>query len=163
MDHDTLDRILMDRAVGELDADVEALLDDYLERNPAVQERYLETIETVRLSRSLLRSEDREGLPAFQVPREFVVSRRRMITLQTVGMAASLLICFFMGRQFADDTKPIVRMPIVAQNASERLESTKGIWSLSRYRMDSKPVRESSWTWSSPVQQPKPLNQGELL
>lgn len=163
MDHDALDRLLMDRAVGELNADVEALLDEYLERHPATQEHYLETVETVKLSRSLLRSEDREGLPAFQVSREFVVSRRRMTTLQTVGMAASLLICFFMGRQFAENKKPIVRTPVVAQHMRERSESTTGIWSLSRFRTDSKPIRESNWKWSSPVQQPKPLNQGELL
>lgn len=164
MDKEIIDRLIIDRAVGVLDPDVEALLGDYLARNREIEERYLVTAEVIELSRTLLRSEDKTMLPDFRVPHQFEARRRRILPLQMVGIAAALLACFFMGRQFPNDGLPVSRPSIAFNVTAEQSTPKEGMWTIARSRMRPKaPIRATSWKWTSPVRQPEPVNEGELL
>jgi len=164
MDNEILDRLLIDRAVGALDPDVETLLDDYLARNREIEERFLETAEVVKLSRTLLRSEGNATLPAFQVPHEFRSSRRRILPLQIVGAAAALLVSFFLGRQYPDNELPQSRQSIAVSVPVETHPPSEGMWTITRTRLSPKrPIRTTYWKWTSPVRQPEAVNQGEVL
>jgi len=164
MDKEVIDRLMIDRAVGVLDPDVEELLRDFLARNRDIEERYLATAEVIELSRTVLRSEDKTMLPDFRVPQEFEARRRRIVPLQIIGIAAALLACFFMGRQFPNDGQLVSRPAIAFNVAAEQSTPKEGMWTIARTRMQPKaPIRSTSWKWTSPVRQPEPVNKGELL
>ena len=63
MKQEILNRLLIDRSLGALAPDVAALLEAYLEREPADSEAAAEIEESVRLARKAL-----EGGPAVQLP-----------------------------------------------------------------------------------------------
>ena len=159
MDKEILDRLLMDRALGALEPDVEALLEHYLAQHPDDSVRCRETEDLVSLSRDLLRSTPPQSLPAMTS-----VPLRRMKRLQPLGIAAALLVCFMMGRKFAGvQLDPVVPHPVVAVSGLEHpKESLSGIWSLRRETVQvRRPERSSRWKWTSPVRQPELLKQGE--
>jgi len=164
MDEEVIERLLIDRAVGALDPDVEALLCDFLAGNREIDERYLATAEVVELSRTLLRSEDKATLPEFRAQHDFGAQRRRIVPLQIVGIAAALLVCFFMGRQFPNDDLPVSRPSIAVHVDAAQSKPSEGMWTIARTRIRPKaPIRSTSWRWTSPVRQPEPVNEGELL
>jgi len=164
MNKEVIDRLIIDRAVGALDPDVETLLDDYLSQHQEIEDRFRATAEAVQLSRTLLRSEGDAPLPAFRMPDEFRSERRRIAPLQIVGIAAALLVCFFMGRHFPGNDRPVTRQSIAENTVDGQLKVNEGMWTIARTRMRPKPpIRSTSWKWTSPVRQPEPVNKGELL
>ncbi len=163
MDKETLDRLMIDRAVGALDADVETLLDTYLEQAGVSAEQYSSTCEVIRLSKDLLKTEGESVLPAFRGPKSVRNRQRQFVILQTTGIAAMLLIGFFIGRGRVADNEPVLKCPVVVSVASAPSDSDSGIWSINRFRKLSTSHRRSTWKWTSPVRQPEPVNPGELL
>ncbi|MBN2161980.1 MAG: hypothetical protein JXR25_16615 [Pontiellaceae bacterium] len=163
MDKDIMDRLLMDRALGVLDPDVEALLEYYLARHPDAADCDRKTAELVSLSREVLRADgEREALPACPS-----VPRRRMVLLQPLGIAAALAVCFLIGQQFAA-VPPSGEVASTAVPVSSRMDDviapSTGIWSL---RREAAPARRTErltrWKWASPVRQPKVCKQGDEL
>lgn len=163
MNKETLDRLMIDRAVGALDSDVEDLLDDYLERTGVAAEQYSSTHEVVRLSRNLLQMEEETALPAFRVPKPIRNRRRRFIVLQAAGVAAMLMIGFFIGRGLSAGNGSMPKRSVVVTVTSSQPASDSGIWSIDCTRLRSMPVRPSRWKWTSPIRQPELVNEGELL
>ena len=51
VDHEILERLLIDRALGEMSADIEALLEDYLAREPLMGDQADEIAHTIELAR----------------------------------------------------------------------------------------------------------------
>jgi hypothetical protein len=164
MDAITLDRLLIDRALGALEPDVEVLLDEYLSRHPADADRLAVTGETVALSRKLLRTEERAALPDFRSFQEPASRRRGILVFRTVGIAASLLFCFLLGR-YSDSSGPeAVRPPVVVHvDPAPEKDGGGGIWSLKRVAGGARPVRPSRWEWVSPVRRPEFVEQGETM
>lgn len=163
MNKETLDRLIIDRALGALDPDVETLLNDYLERAGISSEEHCLTHEVVRLSRNLLRTERDAALPAFRIPTPVRDRKRRLVVLQAAGVAAMLMIGFFFGRGYSGGSEPVSKRPLVVAVANEPSASGPGIWSINRYRKLSTSHRPASWKWTSAVRQPELVNQGELL
>ena len=161
MDKETLDRLLIDRALGALEPDVKELLDAYLQQAGVSADPYSETEDVVRLSRNLLKTEGEAVLPAFRGPKSVRNRQRQFVILQTTGIAAMLLIGFFIGRGRVADNEPVSKCPVVVSVASAPSDS--GIWSINRFRKLSTSNRRSTWKWTSPVRQPEPVNPGEIL
>jgi len=93
MDNETLDRLLMDRALGGLSADVEALLAAYLAQVPDAATRAGEFQTAADAARRVLRS-DRSTVPQPAVMRwqEVERTRRRLRMLRQGLWAAAILI-----------------------------------------------------------------------
>lgn len=161
MNKEILDRLLIDRALGALDSDTKALVDDYLAHHPDAQTQYEATCEVTELSRNLLREEGTEA-PPLRFPQKSTV-RRRMIFPNAVGLAASLLICFYLGKQFPTQPSAPPPLPMTAHAENDSRDDNMGIWSLKRFHSPDRPVRSTQWKWTSPVRQPELIDKGELL
>ena len=157
MNKETLDALLIDRALGALSPDTEALLDAYLEHDPDTTIRMEQTLDSVNLARMALQDETPAPLPVFNAPR--LVRRRRQIryTLQAAGMAATLMIGLTLGINFPDTSGTVP-----PQLASVVPEAGSGIWAMAPNRLEKKTVRPARWKWHSPVQHPERINEGEL-
>jgi hypothetical protein len=164
MDEEILDRLMIDRAVGALDPDVEALLADYLKQAGISEEEPSLTCEVVRLSRNLLKTEEGAVLPRFRISQLVRKRHRRWVVLQTASVAAMLMIVFLMGRRHVVDNGPVPMRPVVTSVVTDPSTSGSGIWSINRFRKLSPSYRSSSrWNWTSSVRQPEPVSPGELL
>jgi hypothetical protein len=88
MKPDVLERLLMDSALGRLDADVEALLADYLAGDPVAATQAQELQSVVRLATDTVRT----PLPAIELPGKIhrLVWRHR--TEQVFALAASFVV-----------------------------------------------------------------------
>jgi hypothetical protein len=97
MNAETLDRLMMDRALGAMEGDVAALLDAYLEASPQAAARARQTRETVDLARRALGSPGAGDAPPPAYPRLRVQAaararRRRGLLKQAAALAAVLVI-----------------------------------------------------------------------
>lgn len=88
MKPDALERLLMDRALGRLEPDVEALLSEYLARDPAATAHATELQEVVRMATKAVRPLTPEIEQPSQIHR--LVWRHR--AEQVVALAASFVI-----------------------------------------------------------------------
>ena len=88
MKPDVLERLLMDSALGRLDPDVEALLADHLDGDPAAATQARELQSVVRLATDAIRT----PLPAIELPCQIhrLVWRHR--TEQVFALAASFVV-----------------------------------------------------------------------
>lgn len=88
MKSDVLERLLIDHALGRLDLDVEALLTEYLSRDPAAATQARELREVVRLAAEAVR----QRAPVIEIPSQVhrLVWRHR--AEQMLAIAASLAI-----------------------------------------------------------------------
>ena len=68
MKSDVLERLLIDRAAGELSPDVEELLEAHLQQEPAARREAAEIEETLRLARLALAGQKAVALPGPQPP-----------------------------------------------------------------------------------------------
>jgi hypothetical protein len=163
MDNETLDRLMIDCALGALTPEVEVLLGDYFARDSDAHKQFMATREAVRMSRDLLRTEDVIGtLPFFGASNLMRVRRRHRMVLQGVGLAAALMTCFFMGRNFSERDRPERRPSIVSHVTAEPPASSPGMWSIASVQSPLKPIRTTHWKWTSPTRQPERITQGEL-
>ena len=141
MDHETLDRLLTDRAVGQLDDDVAELLADYLAERPELQERAGPIEETVQLAERAFRRYDRYELPPLdrnRIDKSRRSSRRSKLGRQALTVAAA----FFLGATTVLITRPAERLipdgsglatngpvPLVAYPSTQPV-SDDNFWSL---------------------------------
>jgi anti-sigma factor RsiW len=95
MDHQVLDRLLTDRAVGRLDDDAAALLTDYLAEHSELQARAESIEETVQLAERAFQSRGTDELPTLdrhRMERSRRLSRHSRWFRQTLAVAAALVV-----------------------------------------------------------------------
>jgi anti-sigma factor RsiW len=102
MNDETIERLIMDRALGALEDDVAALLDAYLKADPRAAERARQASETVDLARRVLAAPASGESPAPPFPRLWIEAaerrrRRRRFLKQAAALAACLVIGVALG------------------------------------------------------------------
>jgi anti-sigma factor RsiW len=143
MDDQTLDRLLTNRAVGQLDDDVAELLSDYLAEHPELQERAGPIEQTVQLAERAFQEYDSCELPPLdrlRVDKSRRLSHRSKLLLQAGTVAAA----FFLGVSTVLMTGPAERLnpedgrvaragsePLVVYPTAQPI-SDENFWSLER-------------------------------
>jgi anti-sigma factor RsiW len=164
MDSETLDRLLMDRALGALAADTDALLARYLEHDGAAAARAREFATAATAARLVLAKAAPAGLPPFPALRVQKVeqARQRLWALRYVaGIAAALIvglglgIGFSAGRGHGPDSA-MAPAPRLASAGPAR--TPRDFWSMQRLYDDARGARRSEsirLIWDSAVSLPK--------
>jgi anti-sigma factor RsiW len=166
---DILERLLIDRNVGQLTADAEALLDAYLSANTAGRQLAIEIAATVSLAQRTLASQasrDHAALPPLQVLRQ-----RRAVGggpvqryLRAGLLAAACLVAGLgVGRWTLKPEYRTVRVTLsipATPDAAQTLDDDPGrLLSLQRLYTQAaqvKPRPPADITWSSPLAIPLP-------
>lgn len=157
-----LDALMIDRALGALSPDTEALLEAYLSQNPGMAMDMDRTTDTVDLLRDILKEDSPLSVPEFQAHDLSRRRRWRRGSLQVAGMAATLTIGLFLGRSHMVKSSSDRPTPFVAVVEAEPAPQTdSGIWSMAPTRRPKRVSRSTSWKWDSPVQQPRYINKGD--
>lgn len=170
MHSETLERLLMDRALGELSPDVQALLAAYLEHDPAAAERAHEFDDAAAAARDVLRHELPTSLTPLSTARLHALdqARRRLVWVRNVaGIAASLIIGIGVGAWLTPNAAgraPSPMPPVVHQPPDANLLApappppSSGFWStdrLARAHRRSDPGPAARLIWDSPTTTPK--------
>jgi anti-sigma factor RsiW len=178
MDIDTLDRLLMDRALGALPPDTDALLAAYLNHDVAAAARAQEYEAVAAAARRLVQTPAPPALPPFSTLRirEIEEARRRVRALRYVaGIAAAFVVGIGLGIGFPRgpslraSAQPESVAPVKQTSAiprALRLASTPepappelGLWSMQRLYDNARQARHSESVrliWDSAVSLPKP-------
>jgi anti-sigma factor RsiW len=152
MKSDVLERLLIDRAAGELLPDVEDLLEAHLQREPAARKEAAEIEETMRLARLAL-----AGQPAVTV---LPTARGNRFPAWACAMAA----CFVCGLSLGLLVMRARLAPAQAAIAPARETAAimpadeSGFWSVRRFRAgltSSTPKAEDRIIWKSLVKKPE--------
>jgi len=162
MKQEILNRLLIDRSLGALAPDVAALLEAYLEREPADSEAAAEIEEAVRLARKAL-----EGGPAVQLPplkmlplpEQPPAEHRRRRAWWPAELAAALVLGIGLGFLAFHPGEP-AQVKIQPPAAAVRVETADSappdaFWSVKRLaRMEPKTAstRGPRVTWNSLLQ-----------
>jgi anti-sigma factor RsiW len=88
MKPDVLERLLMDRALGRLEPDVETLLADFLAANPAATAQAQELQDAVQLATEVVRS----PVPVAEMPNQIQRFLWRHRAEQVLALAASFVV-----------------------------------------------------------------------
>lgn len=169
MDAETLERLLMDRALGGLTADVEDLLAACLERDAEAAARAREFEAAAVAARQVLRSRAPAALPPFPAARihKLEQARRRLAWVRSVaGVAASLIIGVGLGSWLftspaavpSDGTTPVLVRHGVGAKAPDAQPKSEGFWSVSRLVEQARRAERADSTrliWDSPVSRPR--------
>jgi anti-sigma factor RsiW len=168
MNPEALDRLLIDRAVGELPPDTSALLEAYLQTDPDASKQAVQLEKTMRLAKKALTPSPEPALPvpAFNRPLRVVEDKSapvRLLPQWAYGMAA----CFISGLAVGwfmihPPAKPSPRETFVAARVAPlaAAPAESGFWSVSRLsRLNSTAVATTSpqhqLIWTSPVKKPQ--------
>ncbi len=169
MDEQALERLMMDQAMGALDADTEQLLAHHLARDPTAARQAEEYRQVVRLARRVLRAGDAEPvLPRLQTARlQCMVSRRRQRRYLTAAsaIAAMLLIGATLFSVATRTSPPQLMsgnsaMPIAAGSSASppvsQETSAGAFWSARRlYTQTSRGAPQWTLVWNSPAYEPR--------
>lgn len=170
MDAETLERLLMDRALGSLPQDSEALLEAYLSHDLGAAERAREFADATDAARQVLRSGEATTLPAFPITQVLKLERaqRKIRWLRnTAGIAATLVVGIGLGAWFAQVPARVplgagsTPIEMVARLAGPADAESRGkrFWSesrLARVVHRSQPTRGTQkLIWDSPVARPR--------
>lgn len=164
MDAETVDRLLIDRALGELPPDTAALLAAFLEKSPEYQKLAADTELTMHAARLALASSPSAKLPPLKclpVPQQPVP---KVFELRpALNGAWKLAACFLAGcvigpllvspSRRAGDSRPVPIQTAAASISSEE----PGFWSASLVHHSPVPSRMGAsrqLIWQSPVQKP---------
>ncbi len=148
MNNEVLERLLIDRAAGELSPDVEELLEAHLLQHPAAREEAAQIGETLRLARRALAGQPAVTLPAQQPSWRVPNWAWRMAAC----FACGLLLGIFSIRGRNESPKPSQKMAAIT-TADE-----SSIWSARRLRGGLSSVTskaENRIIWKSPVRKPE--------
>jgi hypothetical protein len=164
MNTETLERLLMDRALGELPEDSAKLLESYLALRPEHARLAIEIEEMIVQARRVLRPETQrktEPLP----PRRIVRSPRGSTALpihtwaRRLAVAAAIGVSFYLGTWY--EPKPRLDGPETSQRMGrkDRLASGRpsNFWAVETWRRVDRPMgppRSPRFEWSSPVSRP---------
>jgi anti-sigma factor RsiW len=154
MKSDVLERLLIDRAAGELSPDVQELLESHLEQEPAARKEAAEIAETLRLARLAL-----AGQPAMVWP----ASRPSWRVPPWAWAMAACFVCGLCLGIFA--VRGRSQLPLTAavpnrETSVRAMADESGFWSARRFRAGLSPVSvkaENRIIWKSPVKKPELL------
>ncbi len=166
MDGEILDRLLMDRALGGLSPDVEALLAAYLEQTPTAAARAGDYNAAADAARQVLRGDRPATLPPFPAIRlhQVAEARRRLrLVRQVAGLAAALVLGvglgagLFRGQAPSGGTVTPVGVDHQLAAADER-PAAGDFWSAVRLYERARHMRQTSSArliWDSAVSRPR--------
>jgi anti-sigma factor RsiW len=169
MNDETLERLLLDRALGALDADVEALLAAHLAGDPAAARRAAAFNDAAALARQALPPGPRDAPPALSFGQLERIDRvrRQLVRIRTVGgMVAALVLGVGVGAwltRTALSPLPSAPPPRIVQTPTgashEAADDGAGLWSQRRWlaaranqQQDDRPAR---LIWESPFARPR--------
>ena len=159
MNQDVLDRLLMDRALGALPLDVNALLNAYLEREPAMAARAVEMDQTLALAKRALQPHAEPALPPLKV-RPLAAGEVNMVPrnrlMWAVGLAAAFVLGIGLSAMFLHST-PTPARPVVVEVVRPVDAGPSGFWSRARWTnllAKASQPEEPRLTWISPVKRP---------
>jgi anti-sigma factor RsiW len=164
MDPETLDRLLMDRALGGLPPDMETLLAAYLEANSRAAARAREFEQAAAAARNVLRERTPLSLPPFPAVRidQLERARRRVTWVRNVGgLAAAVLLGIGLGVALLGHRSevPAGRMAPAPTVAALDAELKPGeFWSAARLYEQARHNRRSDsvrFIWYSAVERPR--------
>ena len=168
MDSETLEKLMIDRALGAMPPDCEILLAAYLETRPDAAAECRTIEQTIELARRALADGSATTLPAFPAERLREAQRTDglwRMTRAAVGIAASVVIGFGMHAVFFPARTPetgTAGSGIVANRGPEKqieqVSEDAGFWSGERLREQAADVPRTGTTrlvWDSPVRVPR--------
>jgi anti-sigma factor RsiW len=131
MNQENVERLIIDRALGELNPDAAALLDDWLAREPRMKADAAKIEETLALARSVLSTTKEQP----------IVQRSKSIRPVWIPWAVGMAACFVVGvgvgilpsRQPTPKEAP--------ENVKVALAQDAGFWSARRLLMASPPAK----------------------
>jgi len=165
IDREILERLLIDRAVGALPPDVDVLLDDCLERNPAAAaeaEKFALTADLARRALAPVEGRNEYSLPPLALRRRRMTVRR--IAARVAALAACLLIGLVLGIRLSPSPPAVeASAPVASVSVGEGSEPTAAtytseIWSIQRFREAlARPRRREGLhlVWDSPTKMPR--------
>ena len=143
MKTETLEALLIDRALGALSPEVAELLESHLTQNPEVARLADGLASTVQLARGAVGD---PTAPAFFPPMDRVrktlcAQRRKTVAWELSKLAACLLLGLTIGVVSRFDGKPAAERPVTAAtvrplltgDAGDSTEGQNGFWSLSNF------------------------------
>lgn len=166
MNAQTLERLLLDRALGALTADTATLLDAYLAEHPAAAADAAGFDETVRFAEQVLPAGPLRQPPAFPAGRLTSASRRLRRTAflwRATGLAACLLAGVGIGVLLRTARPDAAASPVewVVQNEPPQdmpQSAQDEFWSARRLyerAAGARPARPPRLIWPSPLSAPK--------
>jgi len=164
IDPEILERLLIDRALGELSPDAEALLEDYLARQPEASEEAQEIARTADLARCALTPS--EEFDSHALPPLLLGKRGRIlwrVGARAAALAACLLIGVGVGLWLSQSKQVVETQQEIAWVGAEDSDGTEEanrseIWSARRfYEAASRPARtkRARLIWDSPTRMPR--------
>jgi hypothetical protein len=168
LDSETIERLLIDRSVGALSSDTEALLAAYLRHDRQAGELARQFDETADLAKQALGVASAPSLPALRTDKLLRVEascRRWRLFRNAAGLAACLVLGLGLGlilsRNAPSPLPPpsfAVRNSSLANDARDTRSSASDFWSVSRLRdrlKATEPKHTSHLIWDSPVKLPR--------
>ncbi len=169
MNEETLERIVMDRALGALAPDTNALLEAFLEKEPGYADRVKEIEQSIALAKRALPPPRTVSLPPLKIqPLRTTIARPNawQRVRWPIGLAAAFVLGFSLssftvapdraspsGADIARRALPVTRMASTPANIAP-----SDFWSASRLAgLESKTAspRPPRLTWISPVRKPQ--------
>ena len=168
MNEETLDRLLLDRALGVSSPELDALLEAYLQRDPAAAARAGEFDTATDLAREVLKDAPAATLPPFPAAavRQAERTRRQLVLVRNVAsLAAAVLLGVGVGAwsmRESTEMQPAPAPPsavtfVKADAAKGPVGDTGGFWSRQRLfenLREGKRPRPTRTQWHSPVREP---------
>ena len=154
MKSEALERLLTDRALGELSPDVEELLETHLQREPAARIEAAQIRETLRLARRALAAQPAVALPIPRPPWRLPFRVLAMAACFVAGLALGILTV--RGRIEPSHAASAPIPQAVAITTAEESD----FWSARRFRAGLSPVAINAGNrliWKSPVRKPEIL------
>lgn len=170
MKPETLEQLLIDRALGTLPADVGELIEAYLRSDSTAARAAASFTDTARLAREAIGVAE-SRTPEFPAERvRSAAAGRRMMNRARFGLSMAACVVFGLGAGwlwFASDAgrpearrvSPAAPVEVVSLAASRERDTPHGIWSVDRIlrNVGAKSMRGeaiSKLVWSSPIERP---------
>ena len=143
MKPEIIERMLIDRALGALEPDTDALLDAYLEKEPALKNLAAGIDETVLLTKQAMPIPKLAGLPPLKA-RPFPSPESRFRFPSALLWPAGIAAAFFLGLSLSvliprqnttliSDMRPATETrPAIAVTPSNNAAAPQGFWSIKR-------------------------------
>jgi anti-sigma factor RsiW len=159
MDAEKLNALLIDHALGETIPDIAALMEAYIEKDPAARATLEEWRATAGLAKRALQGNP-VILPAFPraaLERSQAMRQWRTRIFWSAGMAACLAVGFMIGTRWEEPTIQVAQAPngIPSQTSplptsTAHIAAVPDFWSVSRFRAiaenSQKPAKIATWT-----------------